>query len=253
VNGFSIWVGFGAVLGMWRLARSAPQRQAGVLMNVGLFVLAMSLVGARIFYILENNAYYAANLIESPQIWLGGLSWPGALIGAWLAMLFVSRTQRIPGEWGNISMARLGDRLYPLLPSLGVSVWLGCWQAGIAYGQPLPAGAWWGNPGMDENGIFTPRWPLQMVAALSLLLFYAILEARIRAKHPVGRLSGFAILGLLVNILAVSLLRADPAPAWNGLRVDAWIAIAILATYCLYLLFNYLFSRIGRRPSYSGL
>jgi prolipoprotein diacylglyceryltransferase len=125
-------------------------------MNVGLFVLAMSLVGARIFYILENNAYYAANLIESPQIWLGGLSWPGALIGAWLAMLFVSRTQRIPGEWGNISMARLGDRLYPLLPSLGVSVWLGCWQAGIAYGQPLPAGAWWGNPGMDEME-FLPR------------------------------------------------------------------------------------------------
>jgi prolipoprotein diacylglyceryltransferase len=251
VNGFTLWVGIGAALGLWRVARSAPQRQADVWVNAGLLILFASLIGARLFYTWVNRAYFANHLAEIPQIWLGGLAWPGAVGAVWLALLYLAVTYRTP-RGGRVPLGWLGDRLYPLLPPLCITIWLGCWLIGSGYGPALPAGAWWGAPSLDESGAYALHWPLQPLAALSLVIFFWLLEKKVKPLHPPGRLSGLATLGLLLHLLATSLLRADPTPTWDGLRVDTWMALAYLACFVTLVLMNSLVPHICHRHSYSN-
>jgi hypothetical protein len=42
-------------------------------------------------------------------------------------------------------------------------------------------------------------------------------------------LSTLGLIGLFANLLAASLLRADPGPIWQGWRVDTWMAAGCLA------------------------
>ena len=259
MNGFSLWVGLGAVLGLWRLSRSVPVQQAGAWVNNGLLVLVASLFGARFFYAAINWAYFSAHPLEVFQIWLGGLEWPGALAGAALAIFclaYASRARlhrplggrRPPVGW--IPIGWVADRLSPMLPPVAITAWLGSWTSGIAYGSTLPNRAWWGVPTLDESGMYHWHFPLQPLAALALLVFYWILEARLKPLHPPGKLSGWATFGLLVCLLVVSILRADQTPDWNGFPIDAWFAILYIAFLLSILIANNLLFRIWKRSSY---
>lgn len=242
---FTLWTGVGATLGLWRLARSMP-RQSGLWVNIGLFILLLALIGARISYIFTNQAYFSHHLIEMPMVWLGGLTWPGALAGAFLGMVYLTIVYRSP-HTGRVTTGWIGDCLYPLLPPVVITAWLGCWQSGVAYGPLAPGGAWWAVPSLDESGAILMRWPVQLAAAASLLIFFAVLEWRVPPLAPSGRLSGIAVFGLLVHFLTFSFLCQDPSPVWNGMRVDTWAAILLLVVYFSYLLFYGLVTRLFRR------
>lgn len=256
MNAFSVWVGLGATVGLWRIVRSAPQRQIGTWLNAGLFVLFFTLAGARLSYVWLNWSYFAPHLVESVMIWLGGLTWPGAFAGAGLALIMLSllyrkSPNRLPPHTTRLPLGWVGDRLYPLLPPLAIAVWMGCWQSGIAYGAALPAGTWWGMPALDASGASNLRFPLQPLAALTLLEFFWLLEARIRPLRPAGRLSGLAVAGLLLHLAAFSLLRADPAPQWNGLRLETWFAMVFLALLLILAVINILVLRANRKSASS--
>lgn len=234
VNAFSVWVGLGATIGLWRVVQSAPQRQVGIWLNAGLFVLFSTLAGARLFYVRLNWEYFSNHLLEAAMISLGGLTWPGAFAGAGLGLgLLVIRQHALrtrpdlPTIYSTLGI--IADQLYPLLAPLAITAWVGCWQSGIAYGAALPAGTWWGIPAPDETGMVSTRFPLQPLAALTLVAFFWILETKVKPLRPTGRLCGLAAGGLLLHLAAASLLRADPAPTWNGLRLDTWFALLYLA------------------------
>jgi phosphatidylglycerol---prolipoprotein diacylglyceryl transferase len=242
---FTLWTAIGAILGLWRLAKTTP-RQSGIWVNVGLFVLMTCLIGARLSYIFINRTYFSIHPLEMLIVWLGGLTWPGALLGALLTVMFLAIAYRSP-RTGRVSIGWIGDRLYPLLPPVVITAWLGSWQTGVAYGSPVPSGIWWGVPSMDETGAIMLRWPVQLAAVLSLLIFFILLEMRVRPLNPPGRLSGIALFGLLVHLLIFSFLCVDPSPYWNGLRVDTWAAIIYLMLFLSFLLLNGLVSRVSRR------
>jgi prolipoprotein diacylglyceryltransferase len=231
---FSLWVGIGASLGLWRLARSA-QRRPAEWVNAGLFVLVFALCGARLSFAANNLGYFAGHVIEIPMIWLGGLTWPGALLGALLALGIQVVGYRSP-RTGKVSPGWLGDQLYPLLPTLAIGAWLGCWQAGCGYGTLAPSGAWWAVPAITEYGLLALRWPVQALAALSLVVFFALLERWVTPMRSAGRLSSLALIGLLLHLFIFTGLVADPSPYWNGLRLDTWAALIMLIAFSTYLL-----------------
>lgn len=249
INSFTVWVGLGAALGIWRVVRSAPQRQAGVWANLCLILLAASLVGARLSYVWINWGHFSAYPVEIPQFWLGGLTWPGAIAGAWLVIIILGLWNR---AHSNLAEARLPagwftDRLYLLLPPIAITAWMSNWQAGVGYGVLLPDGAWWAVPSLDESGAYQQRFPLQVLAALALLADFWLLEMRVKPLRSPGRLSSLAFIHLMLNLFVVSLLRADPSPRWNGLRIDAWAALIYLAGYLLVVFLFHLFSQAGKR------
>lgn len=215
VNEFSFLLMLGGGIGLWRVSR---QRELQWLDGAILTILC-ALMGARLGYVLINLAYFREVPEEILQFWLGGLSAPGAIVGALLGIGTASLLFRVP-------YLRMADRLYPLLPPLAVSVWLGCWLAGCAYGAVAQPG-WLGVPAPDEAGWVTWRIPVQPLAALSLILFYALMEALIPIPRPSGWLSSLALTWLTLVNLAASLLRDDPMPVWNHFRVDTWAYLGL--------------------------
>jgi prolipoprotein diacylglyceryltransferase len=251
VNGFALWLGFGAALGLWRVARGVSQQQAGVLVNIALFLLLLALIGARLFYVGVNWAYFTDHLLETPQFWRGGLGWPGAAAGAWIALLIVSARNRSP-RGKRVSFGLLSDRLYPLLPPIAVAAWLGSWQIGSAYGYFVPSETWWAVPSLDETGFYNLHWPLQPLAAITLLAFFATLEGLAKKLRQPGLLSVLAISGLLLHLLAASLLRGDPGPYIEGTRMDVFIAFVYLALFVTFILFYNLVPRFFKKQSFSN-
>jgi hypothetical protein len=130
----------------------------------------------------------------------------------------------LSSRW-RMQLSRFNDGLVPLLLPMVVCVWLGCWQVGCAYGQLTPQGAWWGVPVMDESGHVAMRWPLQLAASLVMVIYFAILERRLAHHETPGQYSSLALLGMSLHLLGFSFLRADPAPMWNGLRLESWAAM----------------------------
>ncbi|HHW54502.1 MAG: prolipoprotein diacylglyceryl transferase [bacterium] len=55
------------------------------LSNLALLVVFAGIVGARAIYVLTNWSYYAARPVEMVQIWRGGLSFHGGLLGGLVA------------------------------------------------------------------------------------------------------------------------------------------------------------------------
>jgi phosphatidylglycerol:prolipoprotein diacylglycerol transferase len=210
---FALAVGFGSTLGCWQIAQKAPSGQSWRLVNGAILTLLGCLIGARLAYVGFHILYFSGYPLEALELWLGGLSWPGAFAGALLSILILAWLWHMP-------VAKLADSLAPLFPPLAIGVWLGCWQAGIAYGAAAATGSWWAIPALDETGTFSLREPLQLLAALSILIFFVFLENNIKLFYRAGQLTAITSLGLSINLLLFSRFRVDPVPVWNGLRTD---------------------------------
>lgn len=66
-------------------------------------VVIFAVIGARIYHVIHLWDYYAANPVEIPQIWNGGVAIPGAVAGGALAILLFGRMRglNIP-RWMDI-------------------------------------------------------------------------------------------------------------------------------------------------------
>lgn len=69
------------------------------LANLLLLVVPASIIGARIYYVIFNWGYYAANLSEIPAVWHGGLAIHGGIIGGFLAGYFYIRREKDLKLW----------------------------------------------------------------------------------------------------------------------------------------------------------
>lgn len=215
---FPFLIGAGASLGLWRVLQQVPRWQASRWLNSALFTLLGILIGSRLYFVFLHWTYYSQRPLEIAEIWLGGLAWPGAVLGGMLVIAIISLS------WRH-AFARVADCLSPLAAPLSICAWLGCWASGVAYGPLAPRGVIWGIPTPDESGVFTPRLPLQLLAAVTLLAFFLWLDRNPRALRGDGQRGALTFLALAVNLLVFSLLRVDPAPIWLGLRPDTWAAM----------------------------
>ena len=236
IYAFSVLIGLGATTGLTWVAWKAPRREALGQVNAGLWTLFGGLVGGRALYTGLNWDYFQSHLLESFQIFQGGISWAGALAGGMLALYLYARLARK-------SFGKLADALQPLAAALVVSAWLGCWLDGCAYG---PTVAWGGIPARDEWGNLSLRFPTQLIGALLTLGMYWVMEqnkagflCRSGFGQP-GRTASLALIGLSVQFFGLSFLMADPAGVWNSLRLSAWAALVFAVFGCLVLILSFI-------------
>lgn len=235
---YAVLIGMGATLGVWQVSRSAPARQAERWADAALLTLLLALVGARAAHVGLEWVYYAENLPEIPAFWMGGLSWWGAVLGGMFGVLLVNWRLRL-------GLARTVDGLSRLVAPLAVGVWLGCWQVGSAYGAPMPTGVWWGVPSADEGGVIAARVPLQLFAALLVLVFDWLTIRFGSAYFGSGITAGLTAFSLAAGVLMVSFFSAQPAPQVQGMALDGWIALG-LAGFAL-LMIGWNFIQTGRK------
>lgn len=223
---FSLIIALGSVVGLVWVAAQAPYRQALTRVNAGIWGCLGALIGSRLLYVAASWAYFQRHALESLQIFQGGLSWPGALAGAVLAVWVYAHLAHIP-------FLALSDALLPLGACLALSAWIGCWFEGSAYGPATSA--WWGVPAWDEWGRMSFRFPTQVLGALYTLALLWLLEQPPRRVHagsdrmPAGQPAALALLGFALAMFLLSFVRADPGIHWLGLRLDAWAGVGFVS------------------------
>ena len=220
---FALFLGAGASIGVWEVARTANPHYTAKYVNASLLTLLAAGVGSRLVFVFLHWAYYRERVSEVFQFWQGGLSAPGALFGAFLAVALLSIYQDIP-------LPRLADSLAPFLTPMGISVWLGCWAAGSAYGFEASPDAWWVFLASRVGEITTPRFPLQFTAALILLILFALIEFKTEIKKIPGQKACLMSLGITCVYLGATFLMGDPAPRWLFWRPETWMAGSLALT-----------------------
>jgi phosphatidylglycerol:prolipoprotein diacylglycerol transferase len=217
---FSVFLGLGALTGLLLVGWRAPQKEAIRFLDAGLVVLSGALIGSRAITVVVNWGYYQTHPGEIIQVWLGGLSSIGALAGGLIAILLFA-------AWWRISAGSLADFFLPLAGTMTVTAWLGCWVDSCGYG--LPSGAWWALPGRDVWGVLAYRVPVQLLGAILTLALIWLLDRAGRQLPLSGMSAAIGLFLLSAEILTLSFLRADPTPIWQGLRIEAWGAIGLMA------------------------
>lgn len=223
---FSLLIGIGGSLGLLQVARRVPTEEMLSWTAAGLSVLAAGLAGARLNFALLNPVFFNTAPLDVLRFWLGGLSWPGALLFALLALVIASLILRQP-------FALAADRLCPIFLAIAIMAWLGCSQAGCAYGKETLQELPWALPLLDAQGALVYRWPLQLTAAASLLLIIWRIERRSAALLKITGMQAYIFgLALALHTLFFSWLRVDHPLIYRGVRLDL-AAAGGLAVLCL--------------------
>lgn len=227
LNPFSLLLGLGAVFGLAWVAWQSPEKLTLRSFDQGILLLVGALLGGRLVHVAMTWSYYAEHLLDIPQIWTGGISGVGALIGGLLALGLLAIFTRQP-------IGELADTYLPLAIVLFVISWLACWLDGCAYGAETTA--WYGLPARDEWGELSHRVPAQLLGAvLTLALFWLVDSGRKRFIVP-GQAAYLALLGSGLIMLGISFLRVDPSQTWLGWRPEAWAGLSFsLISGLLYL------------------
>lgn len=219
VSLYSILISSSAVIGLGISAWMTGERK-GFYLDAGIGLLFLSLLGARLGYVIRNLTYFTNHVPRIPQLWLGGISWPGALIGASVALVGIHLIWKEP-------LGELADNYLPLLGTVTLAIWLSGWGAGIGYG--FRTDAWFGIPVQDLFGITENRWPLPILgAALSGGWIAGLVLIPQNRWNPKSGCRGIlGITGIVLINGVVSLFRVDPAPILGGLRGETWFSLLV--------------------------
>lgn len=122
ITWYGIFIALAFGLGMFLANYHAIRRQINTdkLADLLLVVMPAAIIGARLYYVVFNWGYYAANPLEIPAVWHGGLAIHGGIIGGFLAgYWYIRRTKDLKvwpvadiiapslilgqaiGRWGN--------------------------------------------------------------------------------------------------------------------------------------------------------
>ena len=206
-----------------------------------LLVMVLAILGARIYHVIHLWEHYAANPIEIPQVWNGGLGIPGGVVGGALGIYLYTRSKDLnPVRWMDIAapalllgqaIGRLGNfvnqELYGPPTTLCGSEFPPCLPFGISIDAAHRAGTPWT---VDAFPVDTTRFvPLFAYEAVLNLIGMGVLLFVIRRYGP-RLFAGDAALMYLIWYGSVrTLLENYRVENWTILGVPTAIWIGALA------------------------
>ncbi len=214
--GFSI--AFGVLLSLFlmrhRAAKEGFPKPDGVV-DIAFAVLVWGFLGARLFYVIQNFSYYAAEPLKILAVWEGGLIFYGGAITALLGFGLMVRKQKCP-FWKTL------DFFVPYVALTHAFGRIGCFLNGCCYGKScdLP----WA---VRFPEIPHAVHPTQLYEAFyDLLLFVFLIKRRKRARRE-GEISLLYFLLYGMGRYMIEFVR-EPSWMWMGLTSNQWLSVAIM-------------------------
>lgn len=146
-----------------------------VIFNLLFVGFIFGVIGARIFYVIQNFNYFFENPYEIIMLQHGGLSWFGGLIlGVFSAILYI-RSKKL-------SIYKVFDLVIPFVALAQAIGRVGCLLNGCCYGKVS-----------EKFGIYfevhnASLLPTQIYSSLLLVLIYIILRFLQDRPHRVGQI-----------------------------------------------------------------
>lgn len=226
VRSYGTMVIIGFLLALWRTMKVCERRMKTEpegsprrispesFFDLGLLCLLFGLLGARLLYVLLDWKTFVKNPLSFLQLWEGGLSLHGSLIGGILVLIFYCRKKKL-------SLLAVGDLAAPTFFLAYAFGRVGCFLNGCCYGGAcdLP----WAAVFPDENhpGQLTPpSHPIQLYATIISLLVFAFLVRWESRPHRDGELfwGGIALYGtyrFFIEFLRVGATSTVLIPSLN--------------------------------------
>jgi phosphatidylglycerol:prolipoprotein diacylglycerol transferase len=244
IYSYGVLVASGLILGMGLAVKEA--RRQGVdpqaVLDLGFYLALAGIIGARLFYVLQDAGFYRTHPWDIFKLWHGGLVFHGGLLAA------------LPVGWFFLKRMKLS--FWPVFdlfaPSLAIGQALGrigCFFAGCCYGVPtaLPWAVTFSDPGtLAMPGV--PLHPTQLYDAFGLFVIFGVLAAVRRRTWFAGELSCLYLVLQGTLRFAVEFYRGDPrSMLWNS-TISLPQVISLLLLLGGLVSFFYL-RRAGRRST----
>jgi prolipoprotein diacylglyceryl transferase len=191
--------------------------------DVVVVIVIFGVVGARLYHVATDYEKFENNWIRVFEIWKGGLSIWGVVIGGMLGVILMCRVR-------HIDTLSLMDAIVPgLLVAQALGRW-GNWFNQELFGEPtkLP----WAleiDPahrprGYERYATFHPTFLYESLYCLLVLVVLLRVERRFRLER--GRLGALYVMGYTFGRFWFENLRIDDAKVVLGLRINAWVSLA---------------------------
>jgi phosphatidylglycerol---prolipoprotein diacylglyceryl transferase len=195
---YGLMVSLGFLAGIGSALVLAGKKMQDRILDLAFFVLIFSIVGARIFYVIEFWRDFTGNPLSALFIWEGGLVFYGGMTFGIATIYFYSR-------FTKISPLKLLDIITPGV-ALGYAFGrIGCFLRGCCYGAEtdLP----WAVHFPDISGT---RHPTQIYASLSGLLIFIVLLLIFRKKKFDGQVFSAGLMLYSVYRFLIEFIRVNP-------------------------------------------
>ncbi|WP_420630404.1 prolipoprotein diacylglyceryl transferase family protein [Candidatus Leptofilum sp.] len=217
VYSFTAAFAIGLLLSWAITHRQARQQTASRWRDAALTTLMVGWLGARLGFALLNWHYFAERPSELMQLWQGGLTAYGGLVGGLLGL-------GLWCWWGKRPFLSYATLFSPALVLLVATGWAACWLEGCAYGAETTLGPLSANL-PDSYGVFTVRYQTQLLGiGLNLLLAAALAYLQTR---KLAKLQLFPLTLIFTNLIhfGLTFLRGDTTLMLLGWRLDSWLAL----------------------------
>lgn len=191
-------------LGVVRAARPESGWDTHEVADVLFYIAVGVILGGRLGYVLfYNPAYYFAHPLEILQLWSGGMSFHGGLLGVIAAVAwYAHRTHR--------GFFQVADFIAPLTPLGLLAGRIGNFINQELWGRPTDLPWAMVFPATDPERL--PRHPSMLYEAfLEGVLLFAVLWIYSRRPRETGRVSGLFLICYAVFRFAVEFVR-QPDP-----------------------------------------
>jgi phosphatidylglycerol---prolipoprotein diacylglyceryl transferase len=180
------------------------------------------IIGARLFFVIENAGYYLKNPLEILMFNRGGLSWFGGLMLGVLAGVVYLRFKKI-------AIYRALDLLVPYLALAQAIGRIGCFLNGCCYGKLWAHGLYF--PVLQGRFI-----PTQLYSSALLLLIFFILRSSLSRPHKEGQIFYAYLFLYSLKRFSIEFLRVDNPPLVWGLTLFHLLSIAVFCIAVVKLL-----------------
>ncbi|NOY14616.1 MAG: prolipoprotein diacylglyceryl transferase [bacterium] len=224
-NIYGFIIGLLAVLGIRLLVYLSPAKLRPLWPRYYLFLLALALIGARLYHVVDKSAYYSKNPFQIIAVWQGGLSIWGALLAFLLGLFYISRRQKIP-------FLTLSDRLFIVLPLLQAIGRLGNYFNREIIGLPtnLPWAVYLSPqnrpPAYQAFAYFHPVFLYELI--LDLILFIFLYKLRRQLTTQPGLITALYLIFYGLIRLSLEPLRL-PADSFYLGSINVNLILALIS------------------------
>lgn len=182
--------------------------------NLSFIVFISGVIGARLFYIIENMDYYIKNLLEIFMLQRGGLSWfGGLLLGVFVGILYLKR-KKIP-------VYKILDLVIPFV-ALGQAIGrIGCLLNGCCFGKESGFGIYFT---LHQKILI----PTQAYSSLILIFIFVFLRFLQYKSHKDGEIFFLYLVLYSIKRFFIEFWRADNTVIFSGLTLFQVLSIIIL-------------------------
>lgn len=226
---YGIIMAFALLIGVWTASQITkkfyPELDPEIIYDISPHIIIWAIIGARAYYCLLNLTYFSKNPLEIVQLWHGGISIHGAILGGLIGGVIYAKRHKLPvlklcdifayglvlgqaiGRWGNFFNSEAFGRPTENFLKLYIPI----------YKRPIE---------YLQYNYFHPTFLYESILdiCIFLILFFVIRKI---AKNSGTVFFSYLILYSIVRIL-IEQIRVDSVLDINGIPIAQIMSVLII-------------------------